>query len=318
MPEKSTRYTLKAERSPKIIFGPINSRRFGKSLGVDLSPGKKQCNFDCLYCELDPAKTMAQQDEVLPVPVIVEAVKGGLEEHGDIDVLTITANGEPTLYPHLGELIEEINKIKGKTKTLILSNAATIDDPRVQEALLEFDEVKLSLDCATQKCLKKLDRSHEGIDVARIKEGMLIFKEHYKGALIIEILVVKGLNDDKEEITALNEYLLRLRPTRIDIGTIDRPPAYDVKPVDYRALLRIAHSFDPDLPIYIASRKKAEVAPSTYTEVEIVETLRKRPLSDDDIAVLFDEESRQRFESMLEAGEICAAETNGVIFYKKA
>ncbi len=318
MPEKSTHYTLNAERSPKIIFGPINSRRFGKSLGVDLSPGKKQCNFDCLYCELDPAKTMAQQDEVLSVAQIVEAVKEGLEEHGDVDVLTITANGEPTLYPYLDELIREINKIKGKTKTLILSNAATIDDPKVQEALLKFDEVKLSLDCATQKCLKKLDRSHEGIDVARIKEGMLAFKEKYKGPLIIEILVVKGLNESKEEITALNDYLLRLRPTRIDIGTIDRPPAYDVKPVDYETLLQIAHRFDPDLPVYIASRKKAEVSPSAYSDAEILETLRKRPLSDDDIAALFDEESRQRFEKMLEAGEIRTVETNGVKFYKKA
>ncbi len=318
MPEKSTRYTLKAERSPKVIFGPINSRRFGKSLGVDLSPGKKQCNFDCLYCELDPAKTMAQQDEVLPVVQIVEAVKEGLEEHGDIDVLTITANGEPTLYPYLGELIEEINKIKGKTKTLILSNAATIDDPKVQEALLKFDEVKLSLDCATQKCLKKLDRSHEGIDVECIKEGMLAFKERYKGPLIIEILVVKGLNDNQEEIAALNDYLLRLRPTRIDIGTIDRPPAFDVKPVDYETLLQIAHRFDSDLPVYIASRKKAEVSPSAYSDTEILETLRKRPLSDDDIAVLFDEESRQCFEKMLEAGEIRTVETYGVKFYKKA
>ena len=301
-----------------IIFGPICSRRFGKSLGVDLSPGKKQCNFDCLYCELDPAKTMAKQDEVLSVAQIVEAVKEGLEEHGDIDVLTITANGEPTLYPHLGDLIKEISRVKGETKTLILSNAATIDDPKVQEALLMFDEVKLSLDCATQKCLKKLDRAHNDIDVERIKEGMLLFKEKYKGPLIIEILVVKGLNDSKEEIAALNDYLLRLKPTRIDIGTIDRPPAFDVKPVDYETLLQIAHHFDPDLPVYIASRKKAEISPSTYTETEILETLRKRPLSDDDIAALFDEKSRQHFEKMLETGEIRTVETNGVKFYKKA
>jgi len=301
-----------------IIFGPIHSRRFGKSLGVDLSPGKKQCNFDCLYCELDPAKTMAAQDEVLSVEQIVEAVREGLREHGDIDVLTITANGEPTLYPHLSELMGEINKIKGETKTLILSNAATIDDSKVQDALLKFDEVKLSLDCATQKCLKKLDRSHEGIDVERIKKGMLAFKERYKGPLIIEILVVKGINDNKEEIAALNEYLLRLKPTRIDIGTIDRPPAFEVKPVDYVTLLQIAHHLDPNLPVYIASRKKAEVSQSTYTEREILETLQKRPLSDDDIAVLFDQKSQDRLNRMLASGVIQEVETNSVKFYKKA
>ena len=227
-----------------IIFGPIHSRRFGKSLGVDLSPSKKQCNFDCLYCELDPAKTMGDQDEVLSVETIISAIQKGLLEHDDIDFLTITANGEPTLYPHLSKLIDEINKIKGKTKVLILSNAANIDNPKVQSALLKLDEVKLSLDCASQKCLKKLDRSHSGIDVENIKAGILAFKNRYKGPLIIEILIVKTLNDSEEEISKLNEYLLKLQPTRIDIGTIDRPPAFDVKPVSYEELLHISHLFD--------------------------------------------------------------------------
>ena len=239
-----------------IIFGPIHSRRFGKSLGVDLSPGKKQCNFDCLYCELDAAKTMDAYDEVVSVEEIATAIKSALKEHQDIDFITLTANGEPTLYPYLSELIDEINTFKGITKTLILSNAANIDDVKVQDALLKLDEVKLSLDCATQKCLQKLDRSHKGIGVEHIKSGMLAFKERYKGPLVIEILIVKTLNDSKEEISKLNEYLLHLKPTRIDIGTIDRPPAFDVKPVSYENLLEISHLFDASLPIYIASEKK--------------------------------------------------------------
>ena len=123
-----------------IIFGPIYSRRFGKSLGVDLSPGKKQCNFDCLYCELDPAKTMDKQDEVLSVAEIATAIKIALSEHKDIDFLTLTANGEPTLYPYLSELIDEINTFKGTTKTLILTNAAMIDDEKIQEALVKLDD----------------------------------------------------------------------------------------------------------------------------------------------------------------------------------
>ena len=301
-----------------IIFGPIHSRRFGKSLGVDLSPGKKQCNFDCLYCELDPAKAMGTQDEILPVEMIIAAIKKGLSEHQDIDFLTITANGEPTMYPYLSELIDEINKIKGNTKTLILSNAASIDDPKVQNALLKLDEVKLSLDCATQKCLKKLDRSHSGIDVENIKAGMLAFKKRYQGPLVIEILIVKTLNDSEEEISKLNEFLLKLQPTRIDIGTIDRPPAFDVKPVSYEELLHISHLFDSSLPVYIASRKKADISSSSYTYEEILETLTKRPLTQEDIEVLMDEESQQRVENLLHKGKIKPVETNGVNFYKKA
>ena len=301
-----------------IIFGPIHSRRFGKSLGVDLSPSKKQCNFDCLYCELDPAKTMDAYDDVVSVEEVTTALKSALKEHDDVDFITLTANGEPTLYPHLSELIDEINTFKGKTKTLILSNAATIDDKKTQDALLKLDEVKLSLDCATQKCLQKLDRSHTGIDVENIKAGMLDFKSKYNGPLVIEILIVKTLNDSKEEIAKLNEYLLKLQPTRIDIGTIDRPPAFDVKPVSYEELLEISHLFDSTLPVYIASRKKAEISASSYSDEEILETLSKRPLTAEDIEALFDEESQNRVQNLLRKEKIKRVSTNGVEFYKKA
>jgi len=301
-----------------IIFGPIHSRRFGKSLGVDLSPGKKQCNFDCLYCELDPAKTMDNQDEVLSVETIASVIKKALAEHKDIDFLTLTANGEPTLYPYLDELINKINTFKGSTKTLILTNAATISDAKTQDALLKLDEVKLSLDCATQKCLKKLDRSHSGIEVEDIKAGMLAFKRRYDGSLIIEILVVKTLNDSKEEIAKLNEYLLKLQPTRIDMGTIDRPPAFDVQPVSYEKLLEMSHWLDSSLPIYIASRKKAEISASAYSNEEILDTLSKRPLTQEDIDVLFDDESQMHVKNLLKSKKIKKVSTNGVTFYKKA
>lgn len=301
-----------------IIFGPVHSRRFGKSLGVDLSPSKKQCNFDCLYCELDPARTMDVYDDVVSVEQVVTALKTALKEHDDIDFITLTANGEPTLYPYLSELIDNINTFKGATKTLILSNAATIDDPKVQEALLKLDEVKLSLDCATQKCLKKLDRSHSGIDIENIKAGMLEFKSKYSGPLVIEILIVKTLNDSEEEVAKLNEYLLKLQPTRIDIGTIDRPPAFDVKPVSYEKLLEISHRFDSTLPVYIASRKKAEISASSYSDIEILETLSKRPLTAEDIEVLFDQQSQNRVQNLLQKEKIKQVSTNGVEFYKKA
>ena len=301
-----------------IIFGPIHSRRFGKSLGVDLSPGFKQCNFDCLYCELAPAKTMDSYSDVVSVSEIVSAIKEALKEHDDVDFITLTANGEPTLYPYLSELIDEINIFKGKTKTLILTNAANIDDVKIQDALLKLDEVKLSLDCATQKCLEKLDRSHSGIEVENIKSGMLAFKRKYQGPLIIEILIVKTLNDSKEEIAKLNEYLLKLNPTRIDISSIDRPPAYAVQALNYEELLNVSHLFDSRLPVYIASRKKAEIKASSYTEEQLLETLLKRPLTQEDIEALCDEESQKRVKNLLKQEKIKRVLTNGVEFYKKA
>lgn len=301
----------------QIIFGPVNSRRFGKSLGIDLSPTKKQCNFDCLYCELAPAKTMDSYEDVVSVEQIMEALNSMLDKYQDIDVLTITANGEPTLYPHLSELMDEINRVKGNTKTLILSNAANIHEPEIQEALQKFDTVKLSLDCASKRCLKRLDRSHKGIDVEEIKSGMLTFKEKFSKPLIIEILIVKGINDTPDEIAALNAYLLHLRPTRIDIGTIDRPPAYHVEALSYEELRTISLAFDTTLPVYIATRKIVTGELSSYSNEDIIETIKKRPLTQADIEVLFDESSQERLKKLLEDKVVEVENCGGYDFFVK-
>jgi len=298
-----------------ILFGPVNSRRFGKSLGIDLSPSKKQCNFDCLYCELEPAKTMDAYEDVVSVEEIITVLKDSLKEHQDIDALTVTANGEPTLYPYLSELMDEIDKIKGSIKTLILSNSALIHKEKTQEALMKFDTVKLSLDCASARCLKRLDRADKSINIESIKEGMLAFKSKFSKALIIEVLMVKGINDSPEEIEKLNEYLLKLNPTRIDIGTIDRPPAYKVEALSYEALREISLAFDSSLPIYIASRKKVVEKPSLYTREDILDTIKKRPLTQEDVDVLFDDSSKERLQILINKKEIGTINSSGYDFF---
>ena len=300
---------------PNTIFGPINSRRFGKSLGIDLSPSKKQCNFDCLYCELAPALTVDSYDEVVSVADIMESLSEALLKHQNIDVITITANGEPTLYPFLDELIDEINLIKDRPQTLILSNGSTIYRRDVQDALLKLDSVKLSLDCASARCLKRLDRSHQDIDIENIKSGLLEFRARYSNPLIIEILFVDNINDKDNEIELLNSFLLRLNADRVDIGTVDRPPAYSVASLDFDDLYQISQRFDPSLPIYITSRGKIKSKPSSYSEDEIMQTLSKRPLTDDDIKILFDNETQKRVENLRNQGKITKRERNLINFY---
>ena len=111
---------------PALTFGPVISRRFGVSLGIDLSPEFKQCNFDCLYCELKGAKTVSKQIDSLKPELYIEEVQNILQNTPNIDMITITANGEPTLYPYLDELVDGLNKIKGDKKLLILSNSSLI------------------------------------------------------------------------------------------------------------------------------------------------------------------------------------------------
>ena len=298
-----------------IIFGPVNSRRFGKSLGVDLSPNLKQCNFDCLYCELKGAKVVDNQSSIVSVSEILDEIKKALTTHKDIDVLTLTANGEPTLYPYLNELIDGINKIKGSVKTLILTNSSTINKADIQKALVKLDSVKLSLDCATQKCFKKLDRASKSIDLESIKKGILEFKKHFTGDLLIEILFVKGINDNNQELSKLNEFLLKLKPTRVDIGTIDRPPAYDIKPISYDRLHELSLEFDKSLNIAIATKQPNKKAKFDYTNEEILKTLSLRPLTNEDIETLFDEASIKRLKELESQGKIIHKLRGGVEFY---
>jgi len=280
-----------------IIFGPINSRRFGMSLGIDLSPALKQCNFDCLYCELAPSPTIDSQTNTIEVIQIIDALKAHLNDK--IDVITLTPNGEPTLYPHLSELIDEINKIKNKTQTLILTNSATLIDDNVFNALLKLDQVKLSLDAISNDIFKKIDRPHKDINIDRVIDRVKEFSKVYKGKLFIEILFVHGLNDTKDEIKKLNDVLLSVNSQRIDLGTIDRPPAYPVVGISYKELHQASLLFDKSLPIHIASRIHAEPNNSSYSDKEILNTLDKRPLTIDDVNLLLDDESKKRLESLI-------------------
>ena len=297
------------------IFGPIHSRRFGVSLGIDLSASTKQCNFDCLYCELAPMQAITKQRDITPVETIIVDLKHALTQHPNIDVITLTANGEPTMYPYLEELIAQIDTIKGNKQTLILSNSAYLSDPKVFQTLLKLDQVKLSLDAATPNIFRKIDRPAEGIEISTIIDAIQRFSHRFDGKLFIEILFVRGLNDTETEVTALNHALLEIQCERIDIGTIDRPPAYPVEGLSFSELFELSHHFDPTLPIHIVSRTHAQATPSSFSRDDILMTLDKRPLTSDDINALFDEKSKKEFQKLLKEGKITSIERSNVIFY---
>jgi len=299
----------------KFIFGPVASRRFGTSLGIDLSPDSKQCNFDCLYCELAPAATIPAYTSSYPAQEIVDELKIALVEHPNTQVITLTANGEPSLYPYLDELIEKIDKIKNDKQTLMLTNSATLSNSQTYQSLLQLDQVKLSLDAVTAEIFNKIDRPHANIDLSKLVHSVIDFSQEYKGRLFIEILFVKGLNDTQEEVSALNTVLEKIHCERIDLGTIDRPPAYPIEGISYENLYEISQAFNPDLPIHIASRKKIDAKPSSYSDEEILNTLDKRPLTMDDIKLLFDDNSIKRLLELKEKGDLSIKDISNIAFY---
>lgn len=298
----------------KFIFGPVSSRRFGLSLGVDLSPNKKQCNFDCLYCELKGAKAVDTMQNPPPPKEIIDEIKIALEKYPDVDVITVTANGEPTLYPHLKELAQQINAFKNNKKLLILSNGALINDKSVQEALLEFDIVKLSLDAVTPRVFKKLDRAHKSVNLERMLEGMKEFACNFKNELVLETLVVKNINDTRDDFLALNRVVNEIKPSRIDLGTIDRPSAYKVLPVSFETLEILSREIE-HIPLVIIKRNRIKNQ-KEFSCDEIIELLRRRPQSAEDIDDLFDEKSKIQLNKLLNEGKANIVNAAGVIFYK--
>ena len=275
---------------------------------------KKQCNFDCLYCELEGAKTVDKMDEYPSVKDIIKEINNSFKIHPIIDVLTLTCNGEPTLYPKLNELIDEINKIKGSTKTLILSNGSTIYKEDIFNTLLKIDIVKLSLDCVSEKCFKKLDRVNSSVETQKIVPSMIEFSQKTQKDLVLEILFVKDLNDKDEEISLLYQALIQINPTRVDIGTIDRPPAYDVKPVSYEFLQSVANKFiNINVNIVYKNRPKSI---QSFSLNEITSMLKRRPLTREDIENMFDIESKNILDSLIKDEIVTIIDSSGVDFYK--
>jgi wyosine [tRNA(Phe)-imidazoG37] synthetase (radical SAM superfamily) len=260
-------------------------------------------------------QAITQQHDITPIETVLKDLQYALTQHPNIDVITLTANGEPTMYPYLNELIDQIDAIKKDKQTLILSNSACLNDPKVFLALLKFDQVKLSLDTATPDIFKKIDRPADGIEIAAIIDAIQRFSQAFNGKLFIEILFVRGLNDTLSEVMALNAALQNIQCERIDIGTIDRPPAYPVQGLEYTELYELSHYFDSSLPIHIVSRTHATSTPSHYTQEEILTTLDKRPLTDDDINALFDEASNRAFKKLLTEGKITSIERSNITFY---
>lgn len=298
-----------------IIFGPIHSRRFGISLGIDLSPQKKQCNFDCLYCELGGAKSRGEMQEVLEVEKILTPLKEVLKTNPKLDVITLSANGEPTLYPYLYELITQIKQeIKNQYKTLILSNGSLFGRNEVQKALREFDIVKFSFDCFSPKTFKKLDRPFKELDLEQIKKGILDFSKSYDGELVAEVLVIKNLNDSIEEIQNIAEFLKEVGVARVDLGTLDRPPAYAIEGVSIEKLHELSRYFEGQC-VSIPTRKEKHLENRTRLESkeDVLELLKKRPISIQEFPHLF--EGMEICEEMLKNGEIVIKKVANMEFF---
>jgi wyosine [tRNA(Phe)-imidazoG37] synthetase (radical SAM superfamily) len=208
------------------IFGPVPSRRLGRSLGIDVIP-PKTCSYDCVYCESGPTTrlTVKRQAFIEPEQVIHDLLAYFQDHPGGADVLTFSSAGEPTLYEPLGELIREIKRQFRSLPLVVLTNGSLLWDAAVRQALLHADRVVPSLDAVTETVFRNLNRPHPSLDLAVIFEGLKAFRRDYRGQFHLEVMLVSGFNDQPEELGRMRPLIDLLNPDRVELNTVVRPPA---------------------------------------------------------------------------------------------
>lgn len=231
-----------------IVYGPVKSRRLGRSLGINVLPtGKKVCNFDCRYCQYgwtDRAAIASMTEAGYPgVSEILDAVADALRKQPEPpQYVTFSGNGEPTLHPRFGEIVDGINALRDRhapgASTAILSNSSRAMRPEVREALLRLDVRIMKLDCGTERRFARLNRPVDGLSLEAVTEGLCALP-----GTTLQTLLVGGtygnLGDDAE-IEAWLARVGRIRPVRVQLYTLDRKaPDEDLVPATPQQLTLI-------------------------------------------------------------------------------
>lgn len=208
------------------IFGPVNSRRLGRSLGIDLLP-KKICNFDCIYCEVGATTNLTcERGEYVPTGEIIAEIEEYFSDPARmeiIDVVTVTASGEPTLHAGLGRILRFLKERTGKP-VAVLINGTNLSRPDVVADLSCADVVVPSLDTVLPLSFRKLNRPAGCVDLGEMIEGLVRFSHAFSGEIWLEVLIVKGVNDSRENIDALIRVIRRMKLSRVQLNTVARPP----------------------------------------------------------------------------------------------
>jgi len=226
----------------KYIYGPVKSRRLGLSLGVTLTP-YKICSFNCVYCQLGKTiNTTSQRREYIPIQEIINELKLWLQnniiEAKDLDYITFSGSGEPTLNIKIGQLIAEIKKITA-VPVAVITNASLLNVALVRQALLEADLIIPSLDAVTPEIFAKVDQPQENIDIKDIISGLIDLRKEFKGQIWLEVMLVKGINDDLAHARKLKDIIDKINPGRIQLNSPVRTTAENnVLAVDKKKLMK--------------------------------------------------------------------------------
>jgi wyosine [tRNA(Phe)-imidazoG37] synthetase (radical SAM superfamily) len=224
----------------KYVFGPVPSRRLGQSLGIDTIP-LKTCNWNCVYCQLGRSVPLAnERKEYVPSGEILSEVEQALTVHkpGEIDWVTFVGSGEPLLHTKMGWLIRQV-KTMTKLPVAVITNGSLLYLPKVRQELIAADAVLPTLDAGTAELYRKINRPHPEITFERLLNGLVAFREGYRGKLWVEVMLVDRLNDTPEALWDIAKILQSIKPDAVHINLPTRPPAETwVKPSHSEGLMQ--------------------------------------------------------------------------------
>ncbi len=207
-----------------FLFGPVNSRRLGRSLGVDLIP-HKTCTFDCLYCEVGATTHLTTERRAYQVEDIIRELTESLPVlEGALDAVTLAGSGEPTLNLGMGEIIAAVKTLTS-VPVAVLTNGSLLYQPEVRRGLQRADLVLPSLDTVKEDTFRRLNRPHPNLTLEGHLFGLFALRREFLGQFWLEIMVLKGHNDSEAELALLKEVIARLAPDRVQLNTAVRPVA---------------------------------------------------------------------------------------------
>jgi wyosine [tRNA(Phe)-imidazoG37] synthetase (radical SAM superfamily) len=221
----------------QYIYGPVYSWRLGMSLGVDpISCPQKICNFNCLYCQLgENCLFQSQRKNFIPVQAIVDEIKK--ISSTDIDYITFSGCGEPTLAKNLGAMIRGIKRVR-KEKIAVITNASLIHQPDVQADLAESDLVLAKLDAFSQESFVRINRGVLVPSFDQIIKGMCTFRKKFKGKFALQIMF---MDDNKGQARKIAEIAKKIDPDEVQINTPLRPSP--IKPLTKKQMGVIKRAF---------------------------------------------------------------------------
>ncbi len=212
------------EAKYKYVFGPVPSRRLGQSLGISPIP-PKTCNYSCVYCQLGRTKTFTNTRQMFFPPEEISAeIKDALSKYTDVDFITFVGEGEPTLYLGIGDVIRMIRDYTPLPLSVI-TNGALLYDKDVRRDLKPVSVLMPTFDAPDENTWRRINRPHIDLKFDRVLDGLFSMKEEMDGEMWLEVMLVKGINDDEDTLYRMKEVIDRLKPHRVYINVPIRPPA---------------------------------------------------------------------------------------------